>query len=92
MTSVLGKVASEKSVMSQSKEPDLEKKMAQRERKKRTSSLERVSAMMNFVSIWYGLFREMKWKERTGTAKTATKRLIPEHWSGVNILHHFTEP
>ncbi|OMP05421.1 xaa-Pro dipeptidase isoform 2 [Corchorus olitorius] len=34
----------------------------------------------------------MKWKDSTGTAKTATNRLIPEHCSAVNILHHFTDP
>lgn len=34
----------------------------------------------------------MKWKERIGTAKTETKRLIPEHCSAVKIFHHLTEP
>ena len=39
-----------------------------------------------------GLLVEMKWKERSGTPKSATKRLIPEHWSGVKIRHQRTEP
>ena len=34
----------------------------------------------------------MKWKESSGTAKTATKRLMPEHWSGVKMPHHRTDP
>lgn len=83
MTRVLGKVAMEKRVMSQSNPPW--EKPAHKERIRSTRTFERVSASMNLVSIWYGLFWEMKWKERTGTAKTATKRLIPEHCSGVKI-------
>ena len=39
-----------------------------------------------------GLLVEMKWKERSGTAKSAMKQLIPEHWSGVKIRHQRTEP
>ncbi|OAY79703.1 hypothetical protein ACMD2_19401 [Ananas comosus] len=34
----------------------------------------------------------MKWKDRRGTAKMATNRLIPEHWSGEKIPHHRTDP
>jgi len=91
MTRVLGRVAREKRVMSHSREP-LAKKRVQSERRRSTRSLESVSAMMNLVFIWYGLFIEMKWKESTGMAKTATNRFMPEHCSGLNILHHFTEP
>jgi hypothetical protein len=40
----------------------------------------------------YGSLLEMKWKESSGTAKTATKRLIPAHCSGVSTPHHRTEP
>lgn len=39
----------------------------------------KVSAAMKRKFISYGLFVEMKWKERSGTANTATKRLMPEH-------------
>jgi hypothetical protein len=34
----------------------------------------------------------MKWKDSSGTAKSATKRLIPEHWSGEKMRHHRTDP
>jgi len=51
MTRVLGRVAREKRVMSHSRDP-FEKKRAQSERRRRTRSLESVSAMMNLVFIW----------------------------------------
>jgi hypothetical protein len=50
ITRVLGKVATENKVMTQSNEP-LVKKIAQIERKKRTINLEIVSAKMNLMSI-----------------------------------------
>jgi len=90
MTSVLGKVAIEKRVMSQSNPPL--KKTTHADSRTRTKTFERVSASMNLVSIWYGLFWAMKWKDSTGTAKTATNLLIPEHCSGVNILYRLTDP
>ncbi|WJX54493.1 hypothetical protein P8452_40370 [Trifolium repens] len=34
----------------------------------------------------------MKWNDSKGTANRATKRLMPQHWLGENIFHHFTEP
>lgn len=89
MTSVFGKVETEKSVINQSNCP---LQIAQSDSKTSTNTLERVSANMNLVSIWYGLFWEMKWKDSTGTAKTATNRLMPEHCSGEKIFHHLTEP
>jgi hypothetical protein len=54
MTSVLGKVAIEKRVMSQSNPPL--KKITHIDSRTRTKTFERVSAIMNLVSIWYGLF------------------------------------
>lgn len=89
-TSVLGRVEREKRVMAQSPLPP--KKARQRKRRMRMTNFWRVSAAMKPKFMVYGSLDEMKWKERTGTANTATKRLIPEHWSGVKIFHHFTEP
>ncbi|KAK2967839.1 hypothetical protein RJ640_001781 [Escallonia rubra] len=48
--------------------------------------------IMNLKFIAYGLLVEMKWNDSIGMAKIATKRLMPEHWSGENIYHHRTEP
>uniref|UniRef100_J3LH03 Uncharacterized protein n=1 Tax=Oryza brachyantha TaxID=4533 RepID=J3LH03_ORYBR len=91
MTSVLGSVESEKSVMVHSRLPRRLRwlhavSMAS------TISFCSVSAAMNRRFIVYGLLVEMKWNDSSGTANSATKRLIPEHWSGVKMRHHFTDP
>ena len=94
MTSVLGSVEREKSVMLQSRlrTEDAKGRRAAKRRSARTMSFWSVSAARKRRFIWKGLLMEMKWKERSGTAKSATKRLMPEHWSGVKMRHQRTEP
>ena len=53
--------------------------VAARKRRKRTASFCSVSATRKRRFMVKGLLVEMKWKERSRTAKSATKRLIPEH-------------
>lgn len=91
ITSVFGSVEREKIVIIHSRQPFLVKLV----QKNRTTSMMifcRVSAAMKRKFISYGLFVDMKWKDKRGTAKMATKRLMPEHWSGEKIFHQRTEP
>ncbi|BAT15776.1 Os12g0133850, partial [Oryza sativa Japonica Group] len=90
MTRVLGRVEREKRVMSQSRDPRAERRH-QSARRARTMSFWSVSAARKRRFMAKGLLVEMKWKERSGTAKSATKRLMPEHWSGEKMRHHRTE-
>ena len=91
MTRVFGRDESENKVMDHSREP-LELVLDQIANATKTMSFWRVSAAMNLKFIAYGLLVDMKWKERRGTANKATNRLMPEHWSGLKIFHHFIEP
>ncbi|BAS73382.1 Os01g0643450 [Oryza sativa Japonica Group] len=94
MTSVLGSVEREKSVMDQSSRgaPVREGRRDHAASPARTSSFCSVSAARKRRFMAYGSLVEMKWKDRSGTAKMATKRLMPEHWSGVKMPHHRTDP
>jgi hypothetical protein len=96
MTRVLGSVEREKSVMLLSR-PRRRRGSGQRReearaRSARTASFWSVSAARKRRFMAKGLLVEMKWKERSGTAKSATKQLMPEHWSGVKMRHQRTEP